>query len=477
MATIYPSSFNPISTIATTPSTSSQSSLPPSYAIPVHDHILPPGWQCKYDPKTNKYYFINEHLAPQHDFWKVVGIYIDKIALGIDFLIQIQPFSARYRASDSTVQRIQKMFPEIDESYIHQLMRVYQNRENLVISALLSEGHSKSYHSPPDEALFYKLKSYFPTVEPETIRQTLSKHNNVEHEVIASIIAGLGPHSRHQTTLIGSPKMKLRYLKLLYPDADEAILFDLLYNCDHNAQEAIERLDKMGYRKKETIRPSSAKVEKPTSITSELPKALRPKSAPVSQKLQFPPNVAEKREIYTRLEESFPKADRTLINMALECAAFDEEKARLFLTAMTPQDSEKYFPKDIGIQESMFITLACRGTQTNAFVETIAGTPITVRKFRDIRKSDVSTCTTEDGIIVEEKKKPLAKGPNPSLRKGPNIMNLIKSYLPWKGPDARNRQGPDPNNRKGPDSSLKSSSGYKAKGADPKNRKGPSKKK
>jgi hypothetical protein len=35
------------------------------------------------------------------------------------------------------------------------------------------------------------------------------------------------------------------------------------------------------------------------------------------------------------------------------------------------------------------------------------------------------TSTTEDGIIIDEKKQPLAKGPDHSLRKGPNILNLM----------------------------------------------------
>ncbi len=51
----------------------------------------------------------------------------------------------------------------------------YHNRENLVISALLAEGYSRSYHLPPDESLFYKLKNYFPSIEPETIRQMIIK--------------------------------------------------------------------------------------------------------------------------------------------------------------------------------------------------------------------------------------------------------------------------------------------------------------
>lgn len=119
----------------------------------------------------------------------------------------------------------------------------------------------------------------------------------MEHEVIGAIIASLGPNNaRYQSTSsVGSPKMKLRYLKLLYPDADEAVLFDLLYNCDQNAQDAIERLEKMGYKRKDSIRPSSAKVESVSSVTSEYSlKGLRPSSVMPPKHLQFPPNVADK---------------------------------------------------------------------------------------------------------------------------------------------------------------------------------------
>lgn len=120
------------------------------------------------------------------------------------------------------------------------------------------------------------------------------RHNNVEHEIIGAIVSGMGPQTlKYQSTSVtGSPKMKLRYLKLIYPDADEASLFDLLYNCDHNAQEAIERLEKMGYKRQETIRPLSARVESMTNIGEKL-RALRPCTAPIAR---FPPNVADKRK-------------------------------------------------------------------------------------------------------------------------------------------------------------------------------------
>ena len=113
--------------------------------------------------------------------------------------------------------------------------------------------------------------------------------------MIAGIISTLGPnHVRYQSTAVcpGSPIMKLRYLKLMYPEADEAILFDLLYNCDQNAMEAINRLEAMGYKRSETSRTASAKTE--TDSTKTGFKAMRPQSAPIAPKTSFPPNTAEK---------------------------------------------------------------------------------------------------------------------------------------------------------------------------------------
>lgn len=222
------------------------------------------------------------------------------------------------------------------------------------------------------------------------------RHDNVEHEVIAAIISSLGPHyGRYQSTALcpGSPKMKLRYLKLLYPEADEAVLFDLLYNCDQNAMDAITRLEAMGYK-----RSASAKTAQTEPKTSS--KAVRPQSAPFASKTsQFPPNTTEKQRsieldifgvefililnptVFKKLEELFPTVSRTLINMALESSGFNEERARVFLSAMTPQDSDKYLPTEFkSVSTSNFISGYCRGTQTNSLVHSFTGTPIKTAK-------------------------------------------------------------------------------------------------
>ena len=68
--------------------------------------------------------------------------------------------------------------------------------------------------------------------------------------------------------------------------------------------------------------------------------------------------------------------------MALECANFDIEKARIFLNAMTPQDSEKYMPKVAGSKDYELVTLPCKGIQTGAFVEIMPGTPMNLRRHK-----------------------------------------------------------------------------------------------
>ncbi|XP_054159537.1 uncharacterized protein LOC128957750 [Oppia nitens] len=480
MATICPQQYN----LATTPSTSSQSSLPPSYAISVHDHILPPGWQCKYDPKSSKYYFLNDQLSQYSDFKKYdhrSSCHSSRISSPSHTFTTygryFQPFSSRYKVCDSGPQhKICQQFPQVDENYINHLMKLYHNRENLVISALLSDGYTRSFALPPDESLFYKLKSYFPAVDPELIRHMLIKHDNVEHEVIAAIVASLGPnHIRYQSTgaAPGSPMMKLRYLKLLYPDPDEAILFDLLYNCDQNAMEAINRLEAMGYKRSDTIKTLSAKQAADSSATKT---PQRPTKAPfVLKTTYFPPNTTEKQKMLKKLEEKFPKVSHTLLNMALESSNYNEDQAQLFLSAMTPQESTKYLPSDIVSADSLpMMSQYCKGTQTNAILDIITGTPIKTAKRRvAFKKVTKGTSTTEDGIFLDYKKKPVAKGANPENRKGPNFFNLLRSYIPWKGSDTKHKSGSDPFNRKGPDSTNKSGPKISAKGPQASNRKGP----
>merc|ERR1711894_706093 len=66
-----------------------------------------------------------------------------------------------------------------------------------------------------------------------------------------------------------------------------------------------------------------------------------------------------------------------------------------------------------------------------------------------------------------------AKGPNPSLRKGPNDDLLLTDYVTWNGPDHDNRKGPNKSIAKGPNASNRCGPSGLANGPNPALRKGP----
>jgi len=139
-----------------------------------------------------------------------------------------------------------------------------------------------------------------------------------------------------------------------------------------------------------------------------------------------------------QLMEEFPQVSPTLIEFALDSTNQNKEQATLFLQAMTPQDSDKYFPKP-KLPEPPKVIYPSIYTQTGALVPTEPGVAIVLplkepdiydqeddEQFlqhlfdKEIEKpTDKSTWTKEDGIIQVAVKQPLAKGPDPSLRTGP----------------------------------------------------------
>ena len=206
-------------------------------------------------------------------------------------------FTSRYKVSEFAVQRITKIFPDVDEGHISYLLRIYHNREEIVIKSLLGEGCRVDGIAAVDEELFYKLRKNFPFVNPDQIRMLLAKHNNIEHETIAAILYSQSSKGFRfdSTRKPGSPRIKLRYLKLLFPTVDEDKLFDLLYNNEHNAQFVIDSLERMGYKKEPRIDLRTLGEGKKCAAGDHPPaSAVKSITRPTSVPLQFPVTGAER---------------------------------------------------------------------------------------------------------------------------------------------------------------------------------------
>jgi hypothetical protein len=299
----------------------------------------------------------------------------------------------------------------------------------MVVKTLLGEGCRVVGMTIVDEGLWYKLRNNFPRINPEYIRILLARHNNQEHETIAAILYA---QSSRGCRYDPEPKIKLRYLKVLFPEVDEDHIYDLLHNNGHNARIVMETLEKMGFEKaKNVFLPG---VEK------RIMKEERP-ARPTSIRLQFPAARSDKDKVLRALMEEFPDVSPVLVELALECSFYDKEKATIFLKAMTPQDSDKYFPKPQA-PATLPIVRGCVATQTGCLVDTVIDVPITIPRKEDsieVETQDQATWTEEDGVIQKEVPPRLAKGPNRNYisQKSTERVTRVTS----SGPKETNRQG------------------------------------
>lgn len=67
-----------------------------------------------------------------------------------------------------------------------------------------------------------------------------------------------------------SPKMKLRYVKGLFPKAEETIILDILANCDNNLKNASEQLISMGYQKRDMVTANKIASKKKVRAVSKI---------------------------------------------------------------------------------------------------------------------------------------------------------------------------------------------------------------
>lgn len=62
---------------------------------------------------------------------------------------------------------------------------------------------------------------------------------------------------------------RFRYLKSIYPKAEETLLLDILANADNNVQKASEKLGSMGYEKRDTTAPKVTNRNREEQVLKE----------------------------------------------------------------------------------------------------------------------------------------------------------------------------------------------------------------
>uniref|UniRef100_A0A182JA35 Uncharacterized protein n=1 Tax=Anopheles atroparvus TaxID=41427 RepID=A0A182JA35_ANOAO len=396
---------------------------------------LPPGWDCKYDSRTGRYFYVNlftkttqwedprarirqlqtgapthlsndsisiqpVHGSPYHVYPTSNSFYPAQAAFqnppsGVPSLnaspnlaqrlqqqhqqqqpIEMTPiarssprmglgrqgmvettFSTNVSAAetDQTVGKINSMFPTVPETHIRMLLKKYYNREAVVISALQVEKHPLTtpgpYSTPPlGHRPFHNtamgVVSAFQMTPVLSGGRSEMSSSRTGSPVPRPASGASGSYAGYGSPRNGpmdgtgyrsspkphsSPKMKLRYMKSIFPKAEETLILDVLANADNNVQSASQQLLKMGYDKREQPVPQRNASRKGTGKPEEQPEEPTPK-------LKSP---EEKKKIKARLQLKYKDTPEKVIMMALESVDYSEERAKKILNIVIQEDRDK----------------------------------------------------------------------------------------------------------------------------------------
>ncbi|XP_033158355.1 uncharacterized protein LOC117139827 isoform X1 [Drosophila mauritiana] len=276
--------------------------------------------------------------------------------------------------TDAVVTKIQNMFPTAGENHIRLLLKRYYNSEAVVVSALQVEKHPVTmpgpFVTPPSQRhLFHSSSAFYmtpPARRPDTVAsrrtsRTASPLPGGRFGSLVSVQSGPGGPSGHQAVLPpssavppalhgsplwrssprphSSPKMKLRYMKNIFPKADEELLLDILANADNNVQFASEKLISLGYTKRDMQQPHRPN-NRPPDLNQDQEAGgdqggvhipLRPKEY----------TEEEKTKMQTLLKEKYPQIAERIILMALESVNYAEDRATQILQIVQDEDEQR----------------------------------------------------------------------------------------------------------------------------------------
>ncbi|TRY63298.1 hypothetical protein TCAL_00830 [Tigriopus californicus] len=258
--------------------------------------------------------------------------------------------------SEQAFHTISSMFPTVDECHIRELLKKQVCASGaVVISALqvakhpfITPGPSSVYTPPPTRhstlpgAAQTILNNMTHTGSLPHYYNNSAMTPNLGHRDVTNSVSSSGyPTPRPGSAASGfdhsfsmgspqigqggtlfrsfprphsSPKMKLRYLKSVFPTVEEYLLLDVLSNSDNNVQKGADRLVKMGYVKRDT--PSAPRLHARRKEEERLAEKRTPLPKP-------PPIISdkEKEELRRKMKEKYEKKfdiPERILYMALE---------------------------------------------------------------------------------------------------------------------------------------------------------------
>ncbi|XP_016975385.1 uncharacterized protein LOC108041846 isoform X4 [Drosophila rhopaloa] len=389
--------------------------------------------------------------------------------------------------TDAVVTKIQNMFPTAGENHIRLLLKRYYNSEAVVISALQVEKHPVTmpgpFVTPPSQRhLFHSSSAFYmtpPARRPDTVAsrrtsRTASPLPGGRFGSLVSVQSGPGGPGGpgHQVTLPpgsavapalhgspqwrssprphSSPKMKLRYMKNIFPKADEELLLDILANSDNNVQFASEKLISLGYTKREMQQP-----HRPNNRPPELSQDQKAGGDQGTIHIPLRPKEyteEEKTKMQTLLKEKYPEIAERIILMALESVNYAEDRATQILQIVQDEDEQRAQKQTSSNPKHLELTKITGTEQVDG---------ATGDRHRQQSLGFGNSHNSESAEFQSIIERMASLGPNSQLSKGADENLLLADYVTWNGPNTKLIQKQA---TQGPDAGLLAERSYKPRG-------------
>ncbi|XP_044259453.1 uncharacterized protein LOC123007793 isoform X4 [Tribolium madens] len=401
---------------------------------------LPPGWESRTDFISGKTYYINhntktttwddprtrqKHTTPKHVEYIPLQHGSPDLRRNYVYPSQISPIPA-FQISSTQNPKCNPL----------QELRGGSRLSPLTVRGAKVQDSSLTIHSETDDAVS-KISAMFPTVSETHIRLLMKK-----------------------------------YMKSIFPQADETVILDILYNNESNIQKASEILSEMGFNRKDTVKAAQLKME--TRIEEKRIEEVKRNEPPPP-----PPKIKTKEEkaaLKEEMKKKYAEVPEHLIKIALESVDFNESRANQILEIIIQEDTDKKAAESVAIGNEIQEEIV----KKSELKVTEMPTSQSRQSIKSLLKADkVEKDKTTYSRLVEnmspERRSPnimSTKGPNVDLIKGPNSKILLEDYVNWQGPNSNIRKGPQ-GLSKGANRSLLSQRTYQACGSNPELRKGP----
>ncbi|KAK6627415.1 hypothetical protein RUM44_009892 [Polyplax serrata] len=423
------------------------------------------------------------NCRPSPVFTRGVGTVMGAIA----FQHKTHGIEALSANTDELVLKIAGTFPTVSETHIRCLLKKYHNREAVVMSALQVEKHPIATPGPfTSSPLSRKISipgncTPFQMTPPLSMRGTpstsLRRHMatppQLAHRGTGTPPLGVWgtPPTRGSSPVLrpgsgssyysspafgdyrqspksqSSPKLKLRYLKSIFPKVDETLLLDTLAAENNNVTKTAEKLKILGHEKKDAhLSKSNEKKKKDDLNAGTGVKGVLQNQVEI-QKPTPPPrmkSLEEKNRMKARLGGLYEEIPERLIQIAIESVNYDEEKARHLLMLMINEEKEnkediKDLMKGDPAEKNVGVDLQDRKKEED---KKKGLNEKKIKSKREVSKVSRGTSTAEDKEF-KSKYRTKAVGRDKDLCKGPNDQLLLADYMTWNGPNPELRVGPN----------------------------------